>query len=320
MSDPTSRPAGGSNPGGGNKLLVVVVALAVLAAIAVGAWLLFFSGDDAPEGVQVETGQAMVSGGAPDDLAAYLERTWAPNLPEGVTYRIEGNKLLDLNGTIEGSTIKVQEVEFLALDTANEPPHFVDMRVKGLDLTFPQGAGALGTDRLQGDLVYSYEYDPDAKTLKIPAIVLDFPALATLNFSGDFTDMTLSPGGGPESALSQVGEAKIDRLSLVFTDRAVIKWAIEQQAAQQGVDADALRTQAKLMLAALGSQMDGDIEKQAIEAAGTVLEKTENVTIEITANPAEPFPFANFMALGMGAGGMPDLSALEPLNLTIEAH
>lgn len=320
MSDTSPRPPQGSTPGSSNRVLVVVVSLVVLAAVAAAVWFFVFAGDDAPEGVKVETGQSMVGGAAPDDLAAYLERTWAPNLPEGVSYSVEGNKVMGLAGEVDGSTIKVEEIEFLALDTENDPPHFVDMRVKGLDLTLPEGAGTLGTERLQGDVVYAYEYDPEAKTLRIPAIVFDFPALATLNFSGDFTDMTLSPGGGPESALTQVGEAKIDRLSLVFTDRAIVKWAIEQQAAEQGIDAEALRTQGKLMLAAMGSQLEGDIEKQAIEAAATVLEKSENVTIEITADPAEPFPFANFMALGMGAGGMPDLSALEPLNLKIEAY
>ena len=44
------------------------------------------------------------------------------------------------------------------------------------------------------------------------------------------------------------------------------------------------------------------------------------ITLTITANPAEPFPFAQFMLIGQSGGGLPDLTALEPLNLTITAE
>lgn len=315
MSDKSSPPRSGSN-----KPVMIAALVVVLAAVAVAAWFFLFSGDEAPEGVQVTEGESLVAGEAPSDLAAYLEKNWAPNLPEGTTYRVEGNRVLDLAGEEDGTTFKVAEIEFLALDTENEPPHFVDVRAKGIDIVLPAGSGPLGADRLQGEVTYAYQYDAAEKRLQVPAVVVDFPQVATLNFSGIFTDMTLSAGAGPEAALSGVGSSKVEKLSLVFTDRSIVKWALEQQAASQGIDADALRTQGKLMLAAMGSQLEGDIEKQAVEAAGVVLEKTENVTLEITANPSEPFPFANFLALGMGAGGMPDLSALEPLNLTIKAY
>ncbi len=315
MSDSSSKPRSGGKP------LVLVGLVVVVVALVVGAYFLFFADSgSAPEGAQVSEGTSLVEGGAPSDLTAYLERTWVPTLPPGTTYRIEGNKLLDLAGEKDGAKFQIQEIEFLALDTENEPPHFADIRVKGLDVAMPPGQGTLGVERMQGDAVYAYQYDADAKHLAVPAVVFDLQGVGKLEFNGAFSDVTLDPASGPEGALNGIGGGKIDKAGLVFTDRGVIKWALEQQAKEQGLEVDALRTQAKLMLVAMGSQFDGKIEKQAIEAASTVLDKTENATIAITASPSEPFAFSKFMALGMGGGGMPDFSALEPLNLKIEAY
>jgi bifunctional ADP-heptose synthase (sugar kinase/adenylyltransferase) len=120
--------------------------------------------------------------------------------------------------------------------------------------------------------------------------------------------------------MSGMAGAKIEDLRIVWADEKMLRGLLEQAAQSQGMTLDQLKAGVAQALPALEAQMTGDLEKQVLAAAKTVLDKVDDVTITIVADPAEPYPLAGFLALAMGPGGMPDFGALAPLNLSIEAE
>jgi len=305
---------------GAGKGLMIAALVAALGGAGVGAYYAFFDAAGVPPPAAVG-GTALVGAGEVGDVAAYLDRMSTAEEKARVTYRVEGNSLLDLAGTSPDGKSKftIEEIEFKALDTEHDQPHFVDMRITNLAMTAEPGALPAGLTELAGNIVYAYEYDPATRTLDVPAIRMDFEGVGSIDLRGSFSEIDLF-AGTPDEALAGIAGAKINAFALVLTDQVVIKSLLEEEAKKQGVDLATLKTQASAMLTMLETQLEGDIEKQAIRAAKVILDKTEGVTVTITATPAEPFPVAQFLALGMGAGGMPDLTALKPLNLTIEAQ
>lgn len=305
-----------------NNIALIAGVVLLLVAIAAGVYFAFFAGPSTPEMTQV--GDKTLVGetaGAPNDLAAYLDRTLTAEQKSLLTYRVEGNRMLDVvakspDGS-EGFTAK--EIEFKALDTAHGEPWFIDARVKGMEITLPADRLPAGVGPVKGSMVYSYSYDETAHTLEVPAIRLDLEGLATIGLAASFTDVTLF-SGDPEAALNGLAGGKIKALTFQLKDQALLKAMLEETAKSQGTDLATMKTQGIAMLAILETQVSGSIEKQALAAARTILNKEGAVTLTVTANPAEPFPFAQFMMIGQSSGGLPDLSALEPLNLTIIAE
>jgi hypothetical protein len=309
-------------PPRGNNTLMMAAAAAVVLALLIGAYFLFFDGDEmgGSGSASVSESQALVGGGKVGDLQAFLEKSIGKENLAKATYTLDGNTLRDVSiPTQEGGTITAKEVTFLALDTENPEPHFMDVRVKGLVAELPEGQ-IPGVTKVEGDIVYAYEFDPAAKTLSVPATEFKFPGLTTLNVSAKFTEVSQIGGATPEEAMSGMAGAKIEELRVVWADEKVLRAMLEQTAESQGMTLDQLKAAASQAMPALEAQMAGDLEKMVLAAAKTALDKVDDVTITIVADPAEPYPLAGFLALAMGPGGMPDFNALKPLNLTIEVE
>lgn len=305
-----------------NNIALIAGVVLLLVAIAAGVYFAFFAGPSTPEMTQV--GDKPLVGetaGAPNDLAAYLDRTLTAEQKSLISYRVEGNSMLDVVAkSPDGSEgFKAKQIEFKALDTAHEEPQFVDARITGMEITVPADRLPGGVGPVKGSMVYAYSYDETAHTLEVPAIRMDLEGLATIGFTASFTDVTLF-SGNPENALDGLAGGKIKALTFQLKDQALLKAMLEETAKSQGTDLATMKTQGIAMLSILETQVTGSIEKQALAAARTILSKDGNVTLTITASPAEPFPFAQFMLIGQSGGGLPDLTALEPLNLTITAE
>jgi hypothetical protein len=317
MSQPT-QPA---TPRRANNILLIAGVVLLLVAIAAGVYYGFFAGRQAPEMATVGEAPLIEQATAPSDLQAYLDRTLTPEQKQRLAYRVEGNRMLDVAASDPetGGSFKAREIEFKALDTANAQPHFVDMRIKGLEIVLPAERAVDGLEKISGSMIYAYSYDPATRTLEVPAVQLAMDGLATLGFTGSFTEVTLF-AGTPDEALAGVAGGKIKAFTFQLRDETLLRGLLEETARSQGTDLASMRTQGVAMLTILESQVTGSIEKQALAAARVILDKEGGVTLTVIASPAEPFPFAQFMLIGQSGGGLPDLSALEPLNLTITAE
>ncbi len=317
MSPPT-QPA---TPRRGNNILLIAGVVLLLVAIAAGVYYGFFAGRQAPEMAAVGEASLIEQASAPSDLQAYLDRTLTPEQKEILTYRVEGNRMLDVSASDPetGGSFKAQEIEFKALDTANPEPHFVDLRIKGLEIVLPPDRAVQGLGTIKGSMVYAYRYDAATRTLEVPAVQLAMDGVATLGFTGSFTEVTLF-AGTPDEALAGVSGGLIKAFTFQLKDETLLRGLLEETAKSQGTDLATMKTQGVAMLTILESQVTGSIEKQALAAARTILDKEGGVTLTISASPTQPFPFAQFMLIGQSSGGLPDLSALEPLNLTITAE
>jgi len=311
-------------PPRGNNTTLIVAAAVVVVALVVGAYFLFFKGDDAGPaggiaGGEPSQSQALVGGGKVGDVKAFLEKTiGAENLAQA-KYTLDGNTLRDVSiPTPDGKTITAKEITFLALDGEHEDPYFMDVRITGLSAELPPDK-IPGVTKVEGDIVYAYEFDPAAKTLIVPHTDFNFPGLTRLTVSAKFTNVDKLGGATPDEAMSGMSGAKIEDLKLVWADDKLLRAMLQEAAQSQGMTLDQLKAGMTQALPALKQQMTGDLEKMVLAAAETAVDKVDNVTFTIVADPTEPFPLAGFLALAMGPGGMPDFNALKPLNLTIEA-
>ncbi len=315
MSQPNQTPA----PRRSNNIPLIAGTVLLLVAIAAGAYFAFFAGQGAPQMTAVSDAPLVEQAAPVSDLQAYLDRTLTEDQKKLLTYRVEGNRMLDVMAkSADGSqTLTAQEIEFKALDTAHAEPYFVDMRVKGMEITLPPDRLPASVGPIKGSMIYAYKYDEAAHTFEVPAVRFDLEGLATIGLTGSFTDVTLFDGTG--NAMDGLAGGKIKALTFQLKDQTLLKAMLEETAKSQGTDLATMKTQGIAMLTILETQVTGSIEKQALVAARTVLTKDGTVTLTITANPAEPFPFAKFMLIGQ-SGGLPDLSALEPLGVTITAE
>jgi hypothetical protein len=318
----TQQPPKALPPRGNNSLMIVAAAVVVV-ALLVGAYFLFVDRDDVVTGagdpVSVSESQALVGGGKVGDVKAFLEKSIGPENLAQATYTIDGNSVKDVSiPTPEGKTIKIKEIKFLALDTEHPEPYFMDVRLTGFEADLPPDQ-IPGVTKVSGDIVYSYEFDPAAKTLTIPHTEFAFPGLTNFKISGKFVGVEQMGGATPEEAMSGMAGAKIEDLRIVWADEKLLRGMLEQAAQSQGMTLDQFKTGLETALPALKQQMTGDVEKEVLEAAEIAIKKIDNVTLTLVADPAEPFPLAGFLALAMNSGGMPDFNALKPLNLTIEA-
>lgn len=310
-------------PPRGNNTLMIVAAAVVVVALLVGAYFLFVDRDDvvagAGDAVSVSESQALVGNGKVGDVKAFLEKSIGPENLAKATYTIDGNKVKDVSiPTPEGKAIKIKQIEFLALDTEQPEPYFMDVRLTGFEADLPEGQ-IPGVSKVSGDIVYAYEFDPAAKTLTIPHTEFDFPGLTKFTISGKFVGVEQMGGATPEEAMSGMAGAKIEDLKIVWADEKMLRGMLEQAAQSQGMTLDQFKTGVETALPTLKQQMTGDVEKEVLAAVETAIKKIDNVTLTVIADPAEPFPLAGFLALAMSPGGMPDFNALKPLNLTIEA-
>lgn len=317
MSQPIPDPA---KRRAGNLPLIAGVVL-LLAAIAAGVYFLVFAGKDTPEMATLGDAPLVAAPEAPIDLQAYLDRALSAEQKQAMTYRVEGNRMLDVTArdAAGNGSFSAKEIEFKALDTANPEPRFLDVRVHGMEIVLPADRRMPGLERVTGSATYAYSYDPAARTLEVPAIQLVMDGVATVGFTGSFSDVTLF-AGTPDEAMAGLAGGKAKAFTFQLVDQTLLRGLLEETAKSQGTDLAAMKTQGIAMLTVLESQVTGSIEKQALVAARTILEKEGRVTLTIAANPAEPFPLAQFLLIGEGGGGLPDLSALEPLNLTITAE
>lgn len=312
-------------PPRGNNTLTIVAAAVVLVAVIVGAYFLFFDRDDVVgmgggDSVSVSESQALVGAGKVGDVKAFLEKSIGPENLAKATYTIDGNTVKDVSiPTPEGKAIKIKEIKFLALDTEHPEPYFMDVRLTGFEAELPPDQ-IPGVSKVNGDIVYAYEFDPAAKTLTIPHTDFNFPGLTRLTVSGKFVGVEQMGGATPEEAMSGMAGAKIEDLKIVWADEKMLRAMLEQAAQSQGMTLDQFKTGMETALPTLKQQMTGDVEKEVLEAAETAVKKIDNVTFTIVADPAEPFPLAGFLALAMNSGGMPDFNALKPLNLSIDAE
>ena len=318
MSPPTKT----TPPRRPGNLLIIGAVVLLLVVLAAGIYYGFFAGKDTPEMAAVgEAPLVATEAAAPGDLQAYLDRTLTDEQKQRLTYRVEGSRMLDvaLADPESGGSFKAAEIDFKALDTVNPQPHFVDIRVKGLEIVLPADRALEGIEKITGSMVYAYSYDAAGRTLEVPAIQIAMDGLATIGFTGSFSEVTLF-AGTPDEALAGIAGGKIKAFTLQLKDETLLQGLLEEAAKSQGTDLASMKTQGIAMLTILEAQVEGSIEKQALAAARKVLSKDGAVTITVTGNPTEPFPFAQFMLIGQSGGGMPDLSALEPLNLTIAAE
>jgi hypothetical protein len=271
-------------------------------------------------GGEVSETQALVGGGQVGDVKAFLEKAIGADNLAKATYTLDGNTLKDVSiPTPDGKAITAKEIKFLALDTANETPNFMDVRISGLSAELPPDQ-IPGVTKIEGDIVYAYEFDPAAKTLSVPYTEFKFPGLTTFTINAKFTEVAQLGGATPDEAMSGMSGAKIDDLKIVWADEKMLRAMLEQAAQSQGMTLDQFKAGMTQALPALEQQMTGDLEKMVLAAAKTAVDKVDGVTFTITADPAEPYPLAGFLALAMGPGGMPDFNALKPLNLKIEAE
>lgn len=315
MTQPAPAPAGKS------KLPLILGGVLVAILLAVGAYFLFFNERGAPELAEVGQSGALVDAPAAADLdlQAFLDRHLTAEQKQDMSYRVEGNRLLDVV-VKDGEEVRMTagEIEFRALDTENPEPRFADVRVKDMEIFPPAGALPDNMGPLKGSAVYSYSYNEAARTLEVPAIQIALDGLATLGLAGRFSEVGLF-SGNPDEAMNGLAGGKIDRFTFELQDQKLLPLLLEGAAASQGTDTATMKNQAIAMLTVLEGQMTGSIEKQALTAARTVLTK-DGVTLKVSAAPAQPFPFAAFALIGQTGGGLPDLKALEPLNLTITAE
>lgn len=315
MTQPAPAPAGKS------KLPLVLGGALVAILLAVGAYFLFLDKQVAPELAQIDPSGSLVDAPTPADLdlQGFLDRQLTAEQKQDMSYRVEGNRLLDLV-VKDGEEVRMTagEVEFRALDTANAEPRFADVRIKDMEFFPPADTLPDGMGPLKGSAVYAYSYDEAARTLEVPAIQIALDGLATLGLTGRFSEVGLF-SGNPDEAMDGLAGGKIDRFTFELRDQKLLPLLLEGAAASQGSDTATMKNQAIAMLTVLESQMTGSIEKQALAAARTVLTK-DGVTLKVSAAPAQPFPFAAFALIGQTGGGLPDLKALEPLNLTITAE
>lgn len=313
-------------PGGSNRTLILAAVLFVVAALAAGVYFLMLSRDE-EQPVEIvalsETpgDEALVGDGKVGDLAGFLERNLRPQVRETVSYELQGNKILNFATiTPNGTQVSAQEIEIKALDTEHEQPYFADVRVRGMKIT-PPVPGSLpgGMTSLDLDLVYAYAYDPASKTFTVPAIAIAIKDLANINLTGRLSDVSVMPGSA-DQAMGSLAGAKIDQFHLILDDQQLLKVLLEAAAKQQGTDMKTLAASALQGLQQMEQGASDPLQKQLIAAGKVLLEKIENVTLTVSAAPAQPFPLAVVVGAAVAAGGMPDLSSLKDLNLTVTAQ
>lgn len=316
-----SQPTPSATPRRSNSILLIAGVVLLLVAIGAGVYYGFFASKPAPEMTAVGEAPLIEQAVPPSDLQAYLDRTLSAEQKQQLTYRVEGNRMLDVAASDPetGGSFKAAEIEFKALDTANAQPHFVDLRIKGLEIVLPADRAVPGLEKITGSMIYAYAYDPATRSLQVPAVQLVMDGIATLGFAGSFTEVTLF-AGTPDEALAGISGGKIKAFTFQLKDETLLRGLLEETAKSQGTDLASMKSQGVAMLTILEAQVTGSIEKQALAAARTILDKEGGVTLTVAANPTEPFPFAQFLLVGESAGGLPDLTALEPLKLTITAE
>ena len=315
MSDPQPQ----TTPTASSPSRLPLILGAAVVALGVGGYFAFFAGDSAgPGGSAVQIGDPNAG---PVDIDAYIKANMPADKLAAMSYEASGNVLTNVVVKDEAGqpAVQIAKIEVRALDTANKEPNYVDVHVEDLVMEVPEGAMP-GVTQVKADIDYAFLYDPAAKTLEIPGIVFDAEGLAKLTLSASLTDIAKWGGDDQEAAMNDLAGGKLKALSIVLNDKSFIKAALTQAATEQGTDLATMTVQAQAMLAAMETQMTDDISKQAIAALKVILGKLDGSTLTITANPSEPFPFANFAMLAPTEGGMPDLNALAPLNLKISAE
>lgn len=241
----------------------------------------------------------------------------ANRTPKGLSYRLEGERILDVRyrgGHLAPAfDLQVEEVEIVALDEQHWPPLYGDLRLRGFDLVFERAELPPWLQRIKGDAVFTYRFNPESGTLDLPQVAVQVPSLGLAEFAVSLD------GINPVIPLTSLTESAISTLSLRLRDEGLIAHALALLAKREGLPEETLRMNLHGLASLLQSETGYPFLRELLQAVKVVTNhRGDGLVIDLSATPEQSFPLARLARLKLSP--LPDLSVLNALNLRIEAR
>ncbi|MFN3132399.1 hypothetical protein [Roseibium sp.] len=168
----------------------------------------------------------------------------------------------------------------------------------------------LGYETLNMNISGSGKWDPDAATINIPDLKIDGQDAAALTLSLSLGGVTREvveelnkASDNPEESMALLQNISVSNVRIRLDDASLTGRVLDQEAQKAGVDTQqyvaGLTGSLPLML---GMLQNKDLEGQVAEAVTQYL--TNPGSLEITASPENPVPFAQIMGAAMMAPQM----------------
>lgn len=193
----------------------------------------------------------------------------------------------------------------------------IEIDVKEIQADEAKTLQELGYETLSMNVSGSGKWDPDAATVNIPDLVIDGENAAALSLSvslGGVTrevfDKLNSAGGNSDEAMALMQNISVANVKIRLDDASLTGRILDQEAKKAGIETPqfvaGLTGSLPLML---GMLQNKDLEAQVATAITTYLNAPGS--LEITAAPDSPVPFAQVMGAAMMAPQMvPQLLAV----------
>ena len=322
-----------------NKGIVgAIVGVVIVAAVAVGAYFIFFAGPggSGPAVTGTSLPGGMTAKQAADKIVASATkqgRTMAYGAAEA-----DGGTLVmkDVTVTMPNGQgpLKIGEMRLNKYDYDNpDLPTYADLEYRKLSLgpfmQTPQGKQfmqMLGVDDILVDVHAAYSYDATNKVLDVTKLVIDADKLAEINMTMKLGGIDLAKmqdvqkGGKPDPAamMGLMQTLQIYNFTLSIKDDGVREAILKSVAKQQNSEADKIKTQIVAMMTALkgAPQAKAAIAQEALTAAIATIQDGGTITLKIA--PDQAVAVMSLAPTFMGGPTPEKLDALKKqLNLSI---
>ncbi len=202
--------------------------------------------------------------------------------------------------TADGRRLTIAEVLVRRYDWLSaRNPAFADVTVTSLMASaaalgpeVEAQAARAGLERIDADIRYAFEYDAEARWLRIETLRIAIKEIGTLTLEAAFAGM-------PKPDLSRTGlnkamlTAKIARARAVFTDRDLASRIVDAKAAASGLSNDKAKAALIRDLGARRKTARNTLLKQIYGAVGSYIARPGKITIAI--QPDRPVPLAGLV-------------------------
>ncbi len=238
-------------------------------------------------------------------------------VPQDLVYRLEDDRILDVRYRSRGFEpafeLKIDELEIVALDDKHWPPLFGDLRLHRFDLAFDSESLPPWLERVRGDAVLTYRFNPESSTLDLPEIAVQVPGLGLLEAALSLDDVN------PAMPLVNLSQSGISTLSLTLQDEGLIGLSLDLLAYSEDIPVTTLRQNLYGLASLLQSESGFPFLRELLAAVKTVMQhRGDGLIVSLSATPEKSFPIARLSRLKLSP--LPDLSVLNALNLRIEAR
>lgn len=322
-----------------NKGIVgAIVGVVIVAAVAVGAYFVFFAG---PGGSGPSVTGTSLPGGMTAKQAADKLVASATNQGRTMAYAAaesDGSTLVMKDVTIKmpgnQAPLKIGEMRLKKYDYDNtDMPKYADVEYRKLSLgpfmqtqQGKQFMQMLGVEDILVDVHAAYTYDDTNKVLDVTKLVIDSDKLAeislTMKLGGiDLAKMQEAQKGGkpdPAAMMGMMQTLQIYNFTLSIKDDGVRDAILKSVAKQQNSEADKIKTQIVAMMTALkaSAQAKAQIAQEALTAAIATIQDGGTITIKIA--PEQAVAVMSLAPTFMGGPTPEKLDALKKqLNLSI---